>query len=191
MITKEHIAQSLSLYRRKEIPSHEFPDFRRAAVLIPIFPSRDELSLLLTVRTHEVETHKGQISFPGGMQDETDKDFIHTALREAREELHIEENAVEILGMLDDHATPTNFIITPVVGYLKEKPSYTANPSEVAEVLEVPLSFFMNQNAARTEQREVRGKKTTVWHFQYGAHDIWGATARMIKNLMEVIGENP
>ncbi len=187
MMTKEQIAQRLSAYQRKKISRKEFPGSAQASVLIPLFSSQDGLSVILTVRTHEVETHKGQISFPGGMADSSDMDVVHTALRETNEELQIEEHTVEVLGLLDDHPTPTKFVVTPVVGYMNERPRCVPNPSEVAEVLEVPLSLFMDESNIRTELRELHGKKVNVLHIQYGKHDIWGATAMMMKNLTDVI----
>ena len=183
----ELLKNALSSLKRMEKDAAAFTDFHRAGVLIPLFPSKDGISALFTVRTDSVETHKGQISFPGGMVDESDRDIIQTALREAHEEVGIEPASVEVLGILNDHPVPSNFIITPVVGYLKEKPSISTNSIEVAEVFEVPLSFFLDGKSGWTEEREWRGKKHTVWHYQYEEHLIWGATAAIIHNLLSII----
>ncbi|MFI5251657.1 MAG: NUDIX hydrolase [Bacteroidota bacterium] len=187
MITKEIITAALSRRQRKVISSEEYPLYKRAAVLITLVPIDDEFSILLTVRTDEVETHKGQISCPGGMRDDGDNDLTQTALRETEEELGIPRTSIEILGVSDDQATPTKFIITPVVGCLDELPSLTLNTNEVAEVFTVPLSVFIEKKNARNEEREFQGKIHTVWYFQYGKHMIWGATAILLVNFAEII----
>lgn len=188
MLTKEKVASALSRNRRVEIAQDMFPDFSCAAVLVPLFPQRDDLSVLLTVRTDDVETHKGQISFPGGTRDESDADSTHAAVRELEEELGIAPTKVEILGLLDDLATPTGFIITPVIGYMEEKPQVTPNRSEVAETVVVPLLFFADEKNGRWEMRERNGSQMKVWFYQYGKYLIWGATAAIIRNLLEVVG---
>jgi 8-oxo-dGTP pyrophosphatase MutT (NUDIX family) len=187
MITGELIAGILGQYHRKIISSEEFPLYKRAAILIALAPKDNELSLLLTVRTDEVETHKGQISCPGGMRDEGDSDLIQTALRETEEELGIPRENFEILGISDDQATPTEFIITPVVGYLREYPEMHISRNEVAEVFDVPLSVFIEKKHASTEKREFQGKQYDVWYFQHGKHLIWGATAMILVNFAEII----
>ncbi|MBI3194983.1 MAG: CoA pyrophosphatase [Ignavibacteriae bacterium] len=168
--------------------SHEI---KRAAVLVPLVLKNDELHLLLTVRTHEVETHKGQISFPGGVCDAEDMNETETALREAEEEIGLPKSSVEILGILDDFATPTGFLITPVVGCIESLPLLKPNPDEVAEVLFVPLSFFINEQNRRTEERTANGKLLKVWFFDYQQHTIWGATAAMIKHFLNIITIKP
>ncbi len=187
-LTRERIEQALFGYKRIEISREQNSDFSRAAVLIPLFPMNDELSVLFTVRTHDVETHKGQISFPGGMRDETDGDAIHTALRETEEELGINPKHIEVIGILDDLSTPTGFIITPAVGCLQKKPRLMLNTSEVAEVFSAPLSFFLDEKNGRWEKRERNGSQTRVWFYQYEKYLIWGATAAIIRNLAEVTG---
>jgi len=159
--------------------------YHRAAVLVPLFLENGSIHLLLTKRTDLVETHKGQVSFPGGMVDATDTDVVHTALREAEEEIGLPRSSVEPLGLLDDLATPTGFVITPVVGFIHTPPPLVANTDEVAEIFHVPLDFFVDQNAGRTERREFKGKSYDVWFYTYGHHLIWGATAMIIRSLLK------
>ena len=185
-MTRESLKKSLENYRRGELSASDFPGFRRAGVLVLLFPSQDGLSVLLTVRTEAVESHKGQISFPGGMVDEGDKDIIETALRESCEEIGLDTAQVEILGLLDDTVVPSEFIITPVVGYLNSRPPAKHSEIEVAEVFEVPIEFFANDQNARSEERELRGHKFPLWFYDYRGKMIWGATAGILRNLVKL-----
>ena len=166
---------------------NEYHAFRRAAILIPLVPKNGELHILLTVRTDEVETHKGQVSCLGGMMDKTDTDLTQTALRETEEELGISREHFEILGISDDQATPTKFIITPVVGYLRDYPKMHINRNEVADVFDVPLSVFLEKKHGSTQKHEFQGKQYDVWYFQHGKHLIWGATAMILVNFAEIV----
>jgi 8-oxo-dGTP pyrophosphatase MutT (NUDIX family) len=158
-----------------------------AAVLVTIVYRGGEPAFLLTRRTDEVETHKGQISFPGGIVDPADDSFVATALREAEEELGIRRRDVDILGILDDLATPTGFVITPVVGLLRRDPELRINPHEVAEVFHVPLAFFSNEGNGRAELLDAHQGRREVWFYDYGGHTIWGATAAIIRSLNAVL----
>jgi 8-oxo-dGTP pyrophosphatase MutT (NUDIX family) len=162
--------------------------FRRAGVLVPLIVGDAGSDLLFTRRTDHVETHKGQISFPGGMTDKGDSDIVHTSLREAHEELGIAAELVEIRGILDDLAVPSGFIITPVVGTLRSIPPLVPNPREVAEAFTVPLGFFCNPANGRSELRDFQGGKREVWFYQHGEHNIWGATAMIVRSLMLQMG---
>ena len=158
--------------------------YHAAGVLVPVILAAGGPELLFTKRTESVETHKGQVSFPGGVMDPGDGDEIHTALREAWEEVGLERSAIEIVGLLDDLPTPTGFVITPVVGILEKSPALSPNKDEVAEVFQVPLSFFADPANGRTEVRESRGQLHTVWYFRSGVHTIWGATAAIVRMLL-------
>jgi 8-oxo-dGTP pyrophosphatase MutT (NUDIX family) len=154
-----------------------------AAVLIPILSLNGETYLLLTRRTDTVETHKGHVAFPGGMVDEEDADRVATALRETREELGIGPDEITPLGALDDLATPTGFIITPIIGYLRTMPGIVPNPDEVAEVFLVPLSFLFADKSCRRETRETEFGTRETWRYDYEGKVIWGATAAIIRDL--------
>ena len=171
--------------RTKERHRTTIEGFQRAGVLVPIIQTAEGLLLLMTKRTEQVETHKGQISFPGGMADSTDKSIIDTALREAHEEVGIPTSSIETIGLLDDLPTPTGFVITPVVGIIKDMPPLTPNRNEVAEILCPPLDFFIDGKNARTERREWRGQNHEIWFYQFGKHLIWGATATITRSLLK------
>jgi 8-oxo-dGTP pyrophosphatase MutT (NUDIX family) len=178
---------------RRELPSEgrrvvELEGFRRAGVLVPVILDPAGPQLLLTRRTHDVETHKGQISFPGGMVDGDDPDIIQTSLREAREELGLQERDVHVTGLLDDLPTPTGFIITPVVGLLPALPPLTPNPLEVAEAFIMPVTFFCDPANGRVERRDFRGEEREVWFYQSGDRVVWGATAMIIRLFLTRLG---
>jgi 8-oxo-dGTP pyrophosphatase MutT (NUDIX family) len=170
---------------RVELPLN---GYLRAGVLVPLVHRSSGAELLFTKRTDRVETHKGQISFPGGMVDREDADIAATALRELEEELGIARSMVEVIGLLDDHATPTGFIITPVVGMLSSLPEIRPNADEVEESFLVPLSFFADPANGRSEERWLKGKKHEVWFYDYHGKTIWGATAMIVRSLLDRTG---
>ncbi len=159
-------------------------DLTRAGVLMLLFQKNGEMHVLLTKRTSDVEHHKGQVSFPGGSVDTGDKDIIETALREAREEIGLNSGQAEILGLFDDVWTPSGFAITPVVGYLEKLPVLSPSREEVEEILEVPVSFFLDDRNVRVKTLERNGKKVEVYFYTYGKTEIWGATAAMLRSFL-------
>ncbi len=181
---RELLYSRLATGTRKEV---KIDGFHRAAVLVPIVRSTDTYELLFTKRTEFVETHKGQISFPGGMVDDHDPDVVYAALREAHEEVGIPVTAVETVGLLDDLPTPTGFIITPVVGIIENLPQLRVNNIEVEEVFHVPLMFFADPSKGRMETREFQGRQREVWYYDSTEHTIWGATAMIIRSLLKKI----
>jgi 8-oxo-dGTP pyrophosphatase MutT (NUDIX family) len=158
-----------------------------SAVLVPLVSVGTTTQLLLTQRTNTVETHKGHIAFPGGMVDEDDRDRCATALREVREELGITADAIETIDLLDDLATPTGFIITPVVGFLHVMPHIDPNPAEVADVFLVPFSFLETPANCRRETRLTEFGPRETWQYDYEGRIIWGATAAIIHELMTIL----
>jgi 8-oxo-dGTP pyrophosphatase MutT (NUDIX family) len=157
---------------------------RDAAVLMPLFEWEHEPHFLLTRRTEEVQTHKGQISFPGGMREGTEE-LVTTALRETFEEVGIEEERIEILGRFDDYMSITGFRVTPFAGFIQG--SFTTRPQirEVAEVLQVPVRIFMDPTRLRIEKNMYSHQEPNVVYYTYGTHQIWGLTARIIKDFLE------
>jgi len=156
-----------------------------AAVLIPLFERNGELHVIFTKRTDDVEHHKGQVSFPGGTMEKTDANSFETALREAEEEIGIKKNVVEVIGAHDDFATPSGFLITPVVAFLSKVPSFSLNTAEVTEVFDVPLSFFLDSRNELVEQRVHDGKIIDIYRYHYGRFEIWGVTAAILRAFVQ------
>jgi 8-oxo-dGTP pyrophosphatase MutT (NUDIX family) len=159
----------------------------RAGVLVPIVLSPPPVSLLLTLRTHLVETHKGQVSFPGGVVDAGDGDVVETALRETEEEIGISRQEVTVLGVLEDLATPTGFLITPVVGVLKHLPALRVNADEVAEAFTVPLAFLADPGSCTSQLLMLEGRERLIYRFEFAGKTIWGATAMIVRSLLQVL----
>ncbi|MGE4234410.1 MAG: CoA pyrophosphatase [Bacteriovoracia bacterium] len=179
---------------------------RSAAVLVPIFdeqrtkqtkyffdqthPLSSDASILLTVRTHTVEHHKGQISFPGGVRDSTDVDLLQTALRETFEEVGIPPEHVSIIGDLPEIPTfQSQFIVKPYVGMVSTTPDQLiASEHEIDKLLHVPLSHLLDHTNSKVEELE-RNKmkfKLRAYYFDHGQrYKIWGATAAMLELFLK------
>ena len=180
----DQIRTTLSSRRRKVI---EHPPFSHAAVLVPLFKKGADCHLLFTKRSDEVKYHKGEISFPGGAVDEDDLELINTALREAHEEIGLRESDVQIIGILDDIVTVSEFIVTPVVGLFPYPYPFKVSEKEISELIEVPLSYLLNSNCFGEKEIFRGGQKEIVYIYQYGKHTIWGATARILKQFLDLI----
>lgn len=167
----------------------EDSETRRAAVLIPLYRAGEETLVLFTRRTDTVEHHKGQISFPGGGEDEGDAGPLETALRETEEELGIPRAQVRILGVLDDVYTfVSGFVITPVVGVIPPPEALRVNREEIAEVLSVPLAVFRDPSRVRVEDRaRTSGERVRLYFYSHGPHEIWGATAWIMKDFIDAV----
>ncbi len=164
---------------------------REAAVLAPLFLRGGEVHVLFTQRPKTLRTHAGQISFPGGTRDPGDPTPLHTALRETEEELGIPRGRVEVLGMLDELPTVTEYRITPFVGVIPGDFAYRPNPHEIEEVIEVPLAHLLDPAIQRSEVWQVRGENHDVYFYDFGPHRIWGATARILKTFLQLVGDLP
>ncbi len=182
---KERIKHVLSQRQKKALPSNGMV---KAAVLLPILEKKGSPFIIFTKRTESVATHKGEISFPGGLQEEGDSSLLETALRESREELGISQEQVEILGELDDTVTRvTNYHLTTFVGALRTPVHYRISPVEIERVIEVPLSTLRDPLNFREETWEFGDERHIVYFYTYGNDVIWGATARILKHFLDVI----
>ncbi len=184
---KDFIDRIRTLLSSRERRVIEHLPFSHAAVLVPLFKKDEDCHLLFTKRSEEVKYHKGEISFPGGVVDEDDSELISTALREASEEVGLRESDVQIIGLLDDIVTITEFIVTPIVGLFPYPYPFKVSEAEIAELIEVPLSFLLDKNCFTERQIFRGGREEVIYNYQYGNHNIWGATARILKQFLDLI----
>jgi 8-oxo-dGTP pyrophosphatase MutT (NUDIX family) len=155
-----------------------------AAVLVPIYGWPDRTGLVFTRRRSDLRRHPGEISFPGGRQDRPDEDLRRTALREAEEEIGLSPSEVELAGALPPIGTyVTSYKVHPFVGLIAEGLQLEPNPSEVAEVLELGLDELRKGFAMRRLVR--RGVPIRTPTFEIGRHLIWGATGRILQDLLQ------
>jgi 8-oxo-dGTP pyrophosphatase MutT (NUDIX family) len=166
-------------------PSREL---RPAAVLVPLVDHSNGMTVLLTRRTAHLSAHAGQIAFPGGRIEPEDADPTAAALRETEEEIGLTRDRVAIIGRLDTYVTGTGFEVTPAVGLVAPPFVLTLDPFEVAEAFEVPLSFVLDRSNHRTVTRTYEGRTRTFYVLPFENRYIWGATAGMLVNLAEVLG---
>ncbi|MDP6352568.1 MAG: CoA pyrophosphatase [Alphaproteobacteria bacterium] len=161
-----------------------------AAVLVPLVERPEGMTVLLTRRADHLNDHPGQISFPGGRIEARDDDDIDAALRETEEEIGLERAHVEVIGCLDTCLTGTGFRVVPVVGLVSPPFTLALDSSEVAEAFEVPLSFVLD---ARNHQRRsaVRpgGDRREFYVLPWPDNHIWGATARILVNLHDLLAD--
>jgi len=158
-----------------------------AAVLIPLVRRPRGLSVLLTMRTDHLSSHAGQISFPGGRSEVYDVNPVATALRETEEEVGLARDHVEVLGCLPDYLTGTGYQVTPVVALVTPPFTLRADPSEVAEIFEVPLAFLMDGAHHQRLSVELPVGRRSFYAMPYERFFIWGATAGMLRNLFHLL----
>ena len=182
------IKEILSARTPKRIPDEKCL-YKHAGVLVPIFRQGDDYMILFTKRTNNLEHHKGQISFPGGSVDEEDNSVRDTALREAREEIGLLKEDVEILGRIDDTLTVVSeFIVHPFVGLIPYPYDFTINTDEVARLIKVPLKAFHPENSDKGASFEFEGETHRTPTYEYDGDVIWGATARIMEAFVNIIG---
>jgi 8-oxo-dGTP pyrophosphatase MutT (NUDIX family) len=160
-----------------------------AAVLIPIYKKEGEYHILFTKRSVAVKTHQGQISFPGGTRHAHDKSILDTALRESMEEIGLRAKDVTVLGEMDDEVTTTsNFIVTPFVGMVPYPYRYKVNKAEVDKLIRVPLVALLDKKNRKPDIETIDGGIVVdSYNYFYRGNLIWGATARILYKLLEII----
>jgi len=169
---------------------HDAPSsYKHAGVLIPLLEEKGVHKVLFTKRTDMVEHHKGEISFPGGAADKGDRSIEETALREACEEIGLRKNDVEILGRIDDILTlESNFVVHPFVGLIPSPYDFTINSAEVKRLIMTPLHVFDPNNLEDKRRKvEYAGMSYQLPAYEYNGDLIWGATARMMENFVNIV----
>ena len=160
---------------------------KRAGVLVLLYLKGTRVFIVLTRRTELVDRHQAQISFPGGRQEEGEN-LEQTAQRETCEELGIQSSTIQILGKLTPlYIPPTNYCIYPVVARMTEPPQFKPSPYEVAEVLEISLDYLCNPKTVRREMWTLHGMNVEVPFYFFEGHKIWGATAMVLAEFVEIL----
>jgi len=162
-----------------------------AGVLVPLFFKEDAAHLLFTQRTENVKDHRGQISFPGGVRDAADPHLLATALRETQEEIGLNRNLVQVLGSLPPIATLTGYFINSFVGLIPYPYEFRPNSREVQRLLLLPLAGFYAPERWSTGAYRYQGQTTRVCCWRANHEVIWGATARIVLNLLAVLDQHP
>jgi 8-oxo-dGTP pyrophosphatase MutT (NUDIX family) len=185
----EEIREKLRAHEPRRIPPEGRPP---AGVLLLLYDVDGRTHLLFTRRTDLVEHHKGQICFPGGAREESDPDLLHTALRETSEEVGVRPEDVEPIGQLDDIVTfGSNFVISPYVGILFVAAPYPFDHArhEVEEVIEVPLAHLLDSGNVVREVRHIGENDVEMLSYRFGGQVIWGATARILRQLLDFLAK--
>lgn len=181
---RKKVEAALADRRRRVVDSESLIP---AAVLL-LLTNRRGPHVVFAKRTEDVTHHKGQFSFPGGIVETWDGSRLETALREAKEEIGLPPSAVDILGTLDDTETrATQFVITPFVGMVSQPVSYIPDGKEIERVLEVPLAALLDPAIFRVEMWERDGEVHPVYFYEYNGETIWGATARILKQFLDLV----
>jgi 8-oxo-dGTP pyrophosphatase MutT (NUDIX family) len=158
---------------------------RQSAVLLLLYPHQEQLWLPLTVRSHTLARHRGEVSLPGGSADPADPDLVTTALRETQEELGIATTTICVLGNLTPFYIPaSNFELLPVVGYIGQLPPLVPNPAEVAQVLHIPLALLADRRIVQQEVWQLHERQMRVEYFAIQGYKVWGATALLLSELI-------
>ncbi len=161
-----------------------------SAVLVLLYPVDDKVHTVLMLRNAYDGVHSGQISFPGGKSSDNDNSLETTALREAEEEIGIDRSEVSIIGKLTQlYIEPSRFLVYPFVGYLPSKPHFIPDKREVVDLIEMPLSFLVDENKVREKDIVLNNNRGTIFapYFDVYDHVVWGATAMMLSELRDII----
>ena len=158
-----------------------------SAVLILLYLEDNEIHFFLTKRSNELEHHKGQLSLPGGTQEENEE-LTHTALRETQEEIGINKTSISIIGSMTPLFVPvTGFMIHPFIGYSSNKLEPTPDPSEVEAIFSVNISDLLNETNQTIEKRNIRGYDVEVPYFKLNNYEVWGATSMILSEFRDLI----
>ena len=183
MDLKDKIRAALAAHERVPMAPGPVP----AAVLLPLFLKDGSYHILFTKRTEQLNHHRGEISFPGGVCHPDDTDTLQTALRETWEEVGIAPTAVEVLGVLDDFYSIHNYLVTPYVGVFPADYRLRINPEEIDRVIDAPLAHLLRPEIFRAEDWNWRGREHPVYFYRYGNDEIWGLTAAILKQFLDLV----
>ena len=165
------------------------PKARYGSVMVLLFPVDNIIHTVLTLRTSYKGVHSGQVSFPGGKRDEADPDLVVTALRETWEEVGVPDYDISVIGSLTELYIPaSNFIVTPYIGVVNDRPEFHANRREVEKIIETPLSILLDDSIRKQTKIKINDDLVIdAPYFDIDNQVVWGATAMMLSELAEII----
>ena len=174
-------------------PEHLFPrEYSKAAVLLLFWPGPDDsVELVFTKRTETVSSHRGQVSFPGGVFHAGDEDMAATALRETREEIGIDPGVITMMGRLDDAWSIAGHHVIPFVGWTREAPEMKANSNEVAEVIVADVRVLLRPEVNTTHTVDFSGLQRTTHAFDWDGGYVWGLTADLLREFLNWLNDEP
>ena len=188
-ITEEDIRDFLSTRPDRGMILPGSAPYRKAAVLIPLLQKDGEWHLLYTRRTDTVPDHKGQVSFPGGATEAMDQSAVDTALREANEEIGLSPEQVRVLGFMSQYPSITDYLVTPVVGRISWPFEMNISTNEVGRVFTIPIKWLADpQNREEKLITRLGGQVWVSYYKPYDSEILWGLTARITVNFLEILG---
>jgi 8-oxo-dGTP pyrophosphatase MutT (NUDIX family) len=180
-----------NLFSKPEERKNSFDNNRQknAAVLIPLIWQTNQWEILFTRRSNNVQDHKGQVSFPGGVIEKDDHDIIATAMREAKEEINLDPEDAHVLGFLADYETSSNYKITPVVAVIRNSQKIKASTNEVDAIFTIPMTFLedVRNHSVQMWKRSDRKSVPVLFYSEYNGELLWGITARITNDLLKMI----
>lgn len=172
----------------KNFPRVPGKDAQIAAVLVLLYPHMDSVYTVFIQRPEYNGIHSGQISFPGGRKESSDENIVQTALRETCEEIGVDSGKISVIGTLTPLYIPvSNMFVTPVVGWSSLRPVFNNHSDEVVFLIEAEIARFLQPAIIRSKPFEIHGQMIDIKYFDYEGHVIWGATAMMLNELLEII----